>query len=131
MTEVDYIKLMPYSITALCGILMVWNISHAFTKVNLPGIISNSLQFVGNHTLPILTWHFLMFKLVSFVIVKIYALPNENLSCFPVIEGFSMKGWWLAYLAIGVLGSLAIGALVDKCVVPLNNLIKKQMKNRI
>lgn len=92
-------NIMLYAIGALFGILAVKNISVYIQKV--PGI-NSMMTFIGNNTLSILTWHFLSFKLVSLLIIKIYDLPIELLASFPVIAEYSSDGWWVAYSIVGV-----------------------------
>lgn len=64
-----------------------------------------TLEFIGQNTLTILTWHFLSFKVVSLIIIKIYDLPIERLSEFPVISEYATKGWWVAYFIMAMLVS--------------------------
>jgi hypothetical protein len=60
------------------------------------------IVFIGDHTMEVLTWHFLSMKLVSLIIITIYHLPIKRLSEFPVIEEYARQGWWIAYLIVGV-----------------------------
>jgi len=57
---------------------------------------------IGDHTMAVLTWHFLSLKLVSLLLIAIYGLPIKQLSEFPVIETFAHQGWWLLYFCVGV-----------------------------
>ena len=60
------------------------------------------IVFIGDHTMEVLTWHFLSLKLVSLLLISIYELPIKQLSEFPVIETYAHNGWWIAYLIVGV-----------------------------
>lgn len=73
------------------------------------------LNYTGQHTLVILTWHFLLFKLVSLLIVSLYGLPIEQIACFPTIQDYSRQGWWLAYTLVGVILPIA-------CIYLINNI---------
>lgn len=93
------ISFFPYWLCAIGGTLMTFNLSSY-----IAGMSSNWQRFfvfVGNNTLPILTWHFLCFKVVSLLIIVIYGLPIENLAHFPVILEYANKGWWVAYMVVG------------------------------
>lgn len=46
--------------------------------------------------------HILSFKIVSLFIVLAYGLPWSKLSNFPTIHDFTVKGFWLAYLFVGL-----------------------------
>lgn len=72
------------------------------------GIVAKVLIFIGKHTLTILTWHFLAFKLVSLVIIWLYHLPIERLAEFPVILEYSKLGWWVAYFLVAMVVTCGI-----------------------
>lgn len=99
MLTIAWQKLLPYSATALAGILMVFAISRQIVQNKR---FKSLLSFIGNNTLEILTWHFLSFKIVSLSLISIYGLPMAHLSEFPVIESLSMQGWWVLYTIIGI-----------------------------
>lgn len=101
MLTLTWQKLLPYTITALAGTLMVFAISKIILRNDT--ILKGSMIYIGNHTLEILTWHFLSFKLVSLLIIGIYCLPVAQLAEFPVIESYAYQGWWIAYLWIGII----------------------------
>ena len=69
------------------------------------------MKFIGDMTLPILIWHFISFKVISFVIIRIYGLPVEFMAKFPVIEEYSIKGWWLLYALAGIIIPILINTL--------------------
>lgn len=92
-------QVLPYSICALMGTMMVLNISGCLAKYN--NWLKHFLMFVGDHTLEVLTWHFLTFKIVSLAIIFIYSLPYEQLACFPTVKGYELYSWPF-YSVIGV-----------------------------
>jgi fucose 4-O-acetylase-like acetyltransferase len=92
-------QLFPHMLTA---ILATWSFYSILSNHALTNRIQCFLSFVGENTLTILTWHLLSFKLVSLVIILAYGLPIERLGEFPVITEYSTKGWWIAYLFVGV-----------------------------
>ena len=63
---------------------------------------------VGTKTLGILTWHFLCFKFVSWILILYYHLPIDRLSEFPVVTEYSSQGWWMLYLVAGLLLPIVI-----------------------
>ena len=110
MTTREPISLTLYILGALLGILMTKNVSSYVSRVSW---LSRLLVYVGNNTLPILTWHFLSFKLVSLLMIKVYGLPINMLACFPVIPELANSSWWLAYAMVGLIGSLGMSAMLN------------------
>ena len=90
-------KILPYFICAICGTVMILNISQWISAKN--NNMKKLLVYIGNNTLTVLTWHFLCFKLVSFVIIKWNGLPIEQLACFPIIPQYGFC-WWI-YFVVG------------------------------
>lgn len=92
-------KIVPYFVTA---ILATWSVYTLLTYVKGENMVTRFLTFVGNNTLTILTWHFLMFKVVSLVIVCAYDQPIERIAEFPVILEYAVKGWWAVYAMVSL-----------------------------
>lgn len=90
-----------YFLTAIGGLMAVYSVSAQIEKGN--NKIRSLLIFIGNNTLTILTWHFLCFKLVSWLIICLYGLPIVRLAEFPVIQEYSSQGWFVAYFIVGVI----------------------------
>ena len=103
------LQIMPYSCCAIMGTIMMLNISHAIAQRD--NLITSSLLFIGDHTLEVLTWHFLSFKLVSLLIVLIYGLPVAMVSSFPLISDYA-SSFWALYSIVGV--GVPIGILYLK-----------------
>ena len=97
MTDVSYISIIPKTVIALIGICFCFYVA----KI-LPSSIKHWLAYVGDNTMPIVTFHFLSFKLVSLIIVLFNGLSVVHLSEFPVMAGYSASGWWVIYLLVGV-----------------------------
>lgn len=118
-------RFMPYIMTA---VLATWSIYSLFERMKISnGIFAKLLAFVGKHTLTILTWHFLSFKLVSFIIIEIYDLPIERLAEFPVIIEYSMQGWWLAYFLIAIAACCGIAY----CNILIKKIVNSEKKNNM
>lgn len=120
-------NILLYAVGALSGIMAVKNLSGYVQKI--PGV-GSLMAYIGNNTLSILTWHFLSFKLVSLLIIRIYDLPNEMLASFPVIAEYSSKGWWMAYSVVGVVLPLVMTvagkAVMQNITLLANKYIRKQ-----
>lgn len=101
MHNYDYWKVLPHAITAILAILILLCFSQYLSR-KAENKSVKCMVFVGDHTMEVLTWHFLCMKLVSFIIVAIYSLPIKRLSEFPVIEEYARQGWWIAYFVAGL-----------------------------
>lgn len=100
-------KLLPYLVLS---VLATWSFYSLFTLIkNEKSKTAIVLSFISKNTLTILTWHFLMFKLVSALIVWIYDLPIDRLGEFPVIYDYARQGWWVLYLLTAMILTCVIG----------------------
>lgn len=104
MTDATLLTLLPCILVALAGILMLLGLSQwLLTASNRLAVkLSHILDFIGNHTLPILTWHFLCFKIITLLIIMLYGLPIEHLEAFPILERQATQGWWFLYALAGI-----------------------------
>ncbi len=91
-------KVLPWVVTALVGVIAIYALS---IRINNSKNLSTVFTYIGEHTLEILTWHLLSFKLISFIIVTVNKLDVSHMSDFPVIEDYSPWGWWIVYLIFG------------------------------
>ena len=110
MISLIWWKVLPYSIAAVAGALMVFSFCKWLYSKHISIIF---LSFFGERTLQILTWHFLSFKIVSLIIIKLYSLPMERLAEFPVMIEYAQSGWWIAYLLVGITIPLLIGMFIN------------------
>lgn len=62
------------------------------------------LSVIGQHTLTIMIWHLVCFKLVSFAI-------TGSFQGFPINYEYATRGWWVVYLVAGV----AIPTTIAQC----------------
>ncbi len=99
-----------YFIISSIGIYFTMNLSYYILKISN----NNILEYIGNNTLDILTFHFLAFKIVSYLYIKINHLPIENISKFPVIYHnillafcYSMVGICIPLLLIYISNALS------------------------
>lgn len=103
---IDKKTFLPYFITAIAGCLMTLGCSDIIVTYN--NWLKKILVFCGEHTMAVLTYHFLCFKVVTYIIIIVYGMPISKLGTFPILESQSSMGWWLAYAVIGVIGSLLL-----------------------
>lgn len=100
--------LLPYIVSAIAGTLLIIQISRHVTEkaaeTNNATVRSlfGAMCYIGDHTLEIMTLHFVAFKLVSWLIVSHYNLPIGQIAEHPVIEKYAQAGWWVAYIVIGL-----------------------------
>lgn len=107
----DNLIIFPYLATS---VFFTWFI-YSFFKQNqfkINRLLSQILSYIGNHTLVILTWHFLSFKVVSLAIINYEQLPINRLAEFPVIKDYSTFGYVATYFIIGLILPLTINYLI-------------------
>lgn len=112
MLELRFSLIFPYIVTALLGIVMVLSISNFIS--NHDNWLKRFLVFTGDNTLDILTWHFLLFKIGSLLLIGIYGVNIKRLAEFPVIEEYAYQGWWILYLLVGLTMALGISMTKDR-----------------
>lgn len=84
---------------------------------------SKLLIMLGRKSLDIMALHFVCFKIVSLIIIKIYNLEMTNMSTLVV---FGIGGLWsLAYIIVGLGIPTCIRCIFDIC----KNKIKQKIKN--
>lgn len=107
MMDLD-LKMAWNPIVAVLGILATLILSNVILKVHCA--IDNWVSYVGDHTLSVLIWHFMAFKIVSFCYVMINSDPNiGKMSDFPTIISLSHEDCgWLIYMLVGVSIPLAL-----------------------
>ena len=112
MLNYDAWQVFPYIIFACIGIIMIMNVSDALVKSN--SLIKNFLTFTGCNTLDILTWHFLCFKIISFIRIVCDGRSIVELAYFPVIP--DAKFWSMGYIFVGVAIPLFFAKIKKICV---------------
>lgn len=119
MHDYEYWKVLPYAISAVLLVLTLVHVCEWIVKKKNNCVV-RFLIFTGDHTMEVLTWHFLSLKLVSLLLIAIYGLPVKQISEFPVIEEYAHQGWWILYLCVGVgipiLGTYGYHQLKDKII---------------
>lgn len=112
MPTMSFEKIIPYTISALLASASLLTL---VSRINMNSSkIHHFINYVGSHTLSILTWHFLSFKSVSLIIIMIYDLPLEQLAYYHSILEFSTRGWWIIYTIVGVIMPLCLYNIYSK-----------------
>lgn len=73
--------------------------------------LANIFMFMGKYTLSILILHLSAFKIVTYIQVLIYKLPEYRLSSFPVYD--VSHGWWILYCLVGIVIPIACAVIFD------------------
>ena len=108
---VMYWKIPLWTISSIMATIAIFKLCKILEKKTF--VSKSILIYIGNNTLPILALHFTCFKIVSLIIIYLYALPIDRLAEFPVIMEYSTKGWWIAYLIIGVFSPLGFNYIIS------------------
>ena len=102
----------PYYVLSILGIIIVFDISKRINN-SLPYILRNSLYYIGNHTMPILALHLLIFKLGNYIKILIYDLPIIKISDHTIIYEHNFY-FWIIYLILGITIPLLLNYLYNK-----------------
>jgi fucose 4-O-acetylase-like acetyltransferase len=84
-------------VNSLAGIYVNIYLAKIIVSKNINHII---LEYIGRNTFTIMAMHFLSFKLINFIQVKLYNLPIYMVAKFPIINGDNE--WWILYSICGV-----------------------------
>ena len=101
-------RIVPYMIMAVAGTWCVFSLPWG----EMNRTLLSFMRYVGQHTMAILTWHFLSFKIVSLLVIAVYGIDGERLAEFPVIHEYTNRGWFVLYLIVGISMPLAIDYLL-------------------
>lgn len=102
----------PYYVLSILGIIFVFDISKRFNN-SLPNKVKNPLYYIGNHTMPVLALHLLIFKLGNFIKILIYDFPIIKLSDHTIIHEHNTY-FWIIYLILGITIPLLLNHLYNK-----------------
>ncbi len=95
-------------LSSFMGLIIIYYLSGLISKFR---IAKGYLDYIGKNTLIILALHFLAFKVITFIQIKIYKMPTELLSNFNLLV---VNNYWrLLYLVIGLLIPILIKLSYD------------------
>ena len=97
----EYWMVPPHTLSVTLAVLSLLHLGEWISK-RADNSLVRLFMYIGDHTMEVLTWHFLSFKLVTLLLIAIYALPAKQLSEFPAIGVYAVRGWWILYLCAGV-----------------------------
>lgn len=86
-----------YIMNGLMGGLVLKILADISIRCTLEG---KFLEYLGKHSMTIMLWHFLSFKIISVGYIKICGLPDYYLASFPYLD---VQYLWIAYLFAGIL----------------------------
>lgn len=89
------------------------------------GLIARILSKIGRHSLDIVTWHLLAFKLITFFLILIYSMPINHMADYYVIKGVPWNLWYI-YAFAGIILPLIVGKLT-RLISDLAQLIIKNL----
>ena len=87
-----------YFLSSLLGCGIILCLSNMLSKSHL---VTSALSQIGQSTLYILIFHFISFKLVSYIVININNWPLEKLSSFPILST-NYHYLWIVYGTVGV-----------------------------
>lgn len=91
------------AVASVLGIVTVWLLSLLFVRLCDGTRVYRCFLNIGSHTLEILTWHFLCFKVVSLLIILLFGLDMCRLAEFPTIAEFANLGWGWLYVFVAII----------------------------
>lgn len=82
---------------SVAGWTMLYSLGMMLQKAK---IITDALQYISVHSVPIVGMHFLCFKIVNLIAVLALGMKMYMIAAFPVLE---LPGaWWLLYTVVGI-----------------------------
>lgn len=95
-----------FFVVTLTGIMFHLGLCRLFCRNTL---LQQVLAAIGRHSLFIIAFHFLAFKLVNWGLICWYGFPMEALAAFPCLGYPLIKGsWWSLFAVFGVFGPLIL-----------------------
>lgn len=91
-------------------VIFLINIAYAINSYLINKILKNKK---GKNTIYILFLHFLAFKLITYIQLRIYNLPNYSLASFPTL--YINNGWWILYFLAGIIIPMIICKTLKYC----------------
>lgn len=100
-------------IFAYFAISTIGSISTIYISKAIVGSGMRMLDYIGKNTFYILTYHFISFKILSFIIIYAQNLTINRLQEFPVIYNIGSL-YWILYTIIGIFIPILIKRIIDK-----------------
>ena len=100
-----------YIVAALSGFFFLYSFCALLEKISF---IKICFSYLGKHTISIVCLHFLAFKLVTLLQIKVYNLPITDLTSFPVLN---TPYWWILYSFVGISVPVLLNLCYNKMVL--------------
>ena len=104
----EFANPLMYIVTQMSGLVFTLSVASLVSRVK----ICNLFVYIGQHTLSILFFHFLSFKVITIVQCIFYHEPAYRIAAFPVFNSSGL--WWLAYTLCGISIPLYLAWLYQK-----------------
>ena len=98
-------------ITSTAGWFLVYEISYYLAR---PKWLQKFMTIIGTNTMAIMVFHFLCFKLITYIQIQIYDLQASAISAFPVL--YNLPFWWIAYTFVGLFIPLGLSLLYKRLI---------------
>lgn len=98
-------------ITSCAGWFLVYEISYYLAK---PQWLQKLLTIIGTNTIAVMVFHFVCFKIVTYIQIQIYNLPPSAISAFPVL--YNLPFWWIAYAIVGLVIPVGLSLLYKRLI---------------
>ena len=105
--------------TSLSGFFAVFSVSELFSLFKHTKL----LEYIGKHTLSILLFHFLSFKIVTLIQLFYYHESFYRLASFPV---FHFERWWIVYTLVGITIPLCLEKIAQESVCLLKKITVRE-----
>ena len=92
--------------TSVSGWCFLYSFSSLLSRIP---VIGTGVAFVGRHTMPVVIFHFLAYKLVACLIVILRHLPAYCIAVFTCLDGGG--AWWMVYTIVGTAVPILLGLL--------------------
>lgn len=86
-----------FVLVSILGWLLLWSMATIISKGRK---ITGVIQYIGKHSMSILMMHFVCFKVITYLQVKLYSYPSYALAAFPCLN--NTDAWCYAYVIAGV-----------------------------
>lgn len=113
-----------FVIASILGTFGMMSFAYGFSEICRFNFLRRHLCFIGSHTIGIVIWQFVSFKIVSILQICFYHLPLERIYDYPIIYGYSFGPWVFILLLSGIYISILIHTLLSFPVKRVIGLIK-------
>ena len=102
-----------FVIASILGTFGMMSFAYGFSEICRFNFLRRHLCFIGSHTIGIVIWQFVSFKIVSILQICFYHLPLERIYDYPIIYDYSFGPWVFILLLSGIYISILIHTLLS------------------